>query len=664
MNVAVRSDSLNAPENATAPVVIVGGGPVGVRTAQELSRRGWDVVLFNAERWRPYNRVKLTPLLAGEAQVGTVYLDDRFPPPGRVACHDGTSVVDIDREKRHVVTSRGDVVAYHRLVLALGSRAFIPAIPGADLPGVYAFRNFDDAERLVARTMSARHVVVIGGGLLGLEAARGMARRGARVTIVEHENRLMPRQLDEAAGRTLAARIEALGVTVRTGERIASIDGFSRVVSVTLASGASLIADTVVVCTGVRANIQLPAAVGLAFGRAVIVDDEMRTSDPSIYAVGECAEHRGVVYGLVGPGFEHAVTAAASIAGTPVAYKGSVPATKLKVLGADVFSMGDFESAAQAPGVRSVVFTDPQNGIYRRLFLERGKLVAALGVGAWPEASRLQRAVAGRARVSPLALWRLRRTGTLWRATAEGAAALPASAIVCNCTGVTKGAIGSAVARGATTLADVRAATGANTVCGTCQPLVLDLLGAAARPQPVKWWPFVLAFSILATHASLAILLIPNVPVPDTYFDGRMLRTLWFDSIVKQWTGYTLLGITVAAAVLGLRKRIGWFRRFGGYQAWRLVHIALGLLAALVAVAHTGLRLGTNLNLVLMAGFVVMLAAGAVSGFITGGEHKMREAELIGPHARPRALPLWIHILALWPLPALILFHILSVYTW
>ncbi|MGE0230554.1 MAG: FAD-dependent oxidoreductase [Flavobacteriaceae bacterium] len=646
------------------PVVIAGGGPVGIRAAQELSRLGFHVVLFNAERWRPYNRVKLTPLLAGESQIGQIYLDNDFPGPGRVDRYDGVSVVDVQRDVRKVLTSTGRVVPYSYLVLALGSRAFVPTIPGVHLSGIYAFRNFDDAEALLARSMSARRVVVIGGGLLGLEAARGMSRRGAQVTVVEHENRLMPRQLDEAAGAALRARIEALGIAVLPGERVASIDGTSRVEAVSLASGPILKADTVILCTGVRANIQLPSAIGLQFGRGVKVDDEMRSSDPFIYAVGECAEHEGVVQGLVGPGFEQALAAVASIAGRPVPYRGSTPATKLKVLGADVFSMGDFESMAQAPGVRNHVWRGG-DGSYRRIFTERGKLVAALGIGAWPEASQLQERVQRRALLQPWNIWSFRRNGTLWRAQEASVSAWPREAIVCNCTGVNKGAIADAVTLGAQSLEDVRAATSANSVCGTCQPLVLELLGqGAAKPEPVRWWRWLVGISLVAALLGLAMLLLPPVPLSQEFRPGEVLRSIWFDSVWKQWSGFFLLGATALAAALGLRRRIGALSRLGSYQAWRLVHLAVGLAAALLLVWHTGFRLGANLNLMLMISFIAALVFGAVTGLVTGGEHELRAREIVGASAKPRSLPFWAHVLALWPLPVLLMIHILSVYTY
>jgi len=647
-----------------APVVIVGGGPVGTRAAQELSRRGRTVVLFNAERWRPYNRVKLTPLLAGEAQVGQVYVSDHFPRPGKVHRYDGVSVVDVDRENRLLALSSGRIQPYSKLVLALGSRAFVPAIPGADLADVFTFRNFDDAEALVARSMSARNVVVIGGGLLGLEAARGMAARSASVTVVEHENRLMPRQLDLAAGDVLKNRIEAIDINVLVGERVNSIAGDSRVEKVVLGKDKEIEADTVIICTGVRANTQLADGIGLAHRRGILVDDQMRTDDPAIYAIGECTEHAGQVYGLVGPGYEQAAVAVAHICEDDTAvYSGSVPATKLKVIGADVFSMGDFESIEQQQDIKSYVFRSDDTGSYRRLFVDRGRLVAALGVGDWPEANRLQQAIGKRQNVWLWQTARFARTGDLWPKGEDGVADWPRQAIVCNCTGTTKGAIVDSITLGSQTLDEVRATTSANTVCGTCKPLVLDLLGEGdAPPEPARWWRWLIGFSILGALFALSTALLPRIALADTYVTDDFWFNLWFDSLWKQYTGYTLLALTACAAVIGLRKRIRLFGRLGSYDGWRLVHLAIGLACALVLVVHTGFRLGSNLNLALMLSFLATLLFGAAAGFMKGADHALPDQAGTGAKAVPKSLPLWVHILALWPLPVLLIIHIATVY--
>ena len=344
------------------PVVVVGGGPSGLRAAQELLRHGLPVVLLNAERWRPYNRIKLTPFLAGEVQIGLVYQSNVFPENAPITQYNGHRVVRIDRDAKTVENQFGRRWRYSHLVLCLGSRAHIPPIPGRELPGVFSFRNFDDVEQLIARSIRSRCTVVIGGGLLGLEAARGMALRNIKTVVVEHENRLMARQIDRGAGEVLAEKIRAMGLEVRTGCSVKTIAGTDRVESIVLSTGEIMPCDTAIICTGIRSNIELARDAGIAVGHGITVNDAMQTSDPSIYAVGECAEHDGHVYGLVSPGLDQATVAAARIAGIAADYRGSVPTTKLKVVGTDVFSMGDIEQLDQRTDVRTLVWKDAAAG--------------------------------------------------------------------------------------------------------------------------------------------------------------------------------------------------------------------------------------------------------------------------------------------------------------
>lgn len=659
-------EGLNTAAAEQLPIVVVGGGPIGMRMVQELSRCGASVILFNAERQRPYNRVQLTPLLAGEAQIGALFPNEEFANPAHVDRYDGVSVIEIDRAAKEVLTSTRRVVRYSKLVLALGSRAFVPNVPGTDLSDVFTFRDFDDVEALIARSMAARNVAVIGGGLLGLEAARGMSNRGASVTVIEHENRLMPRQLDEGAADLLRSRIEALGTHVRTGQRVEAIEGDSRVERLVLADGTHLSVDTVIFCTGVRANTQLASGIGLSFGRGVQVNAQMQTSDPDIYAVGECAEHEGVVYGLIGPGFEQVRIAAEAIMGVEdVQYPGSVPVTKLKVLGAEVFSMGDLESVEQQTAVTSLVWQDPERGMYRRIFIRRGRLMGALGVGTWPEATQLQQAVGRQASLNVWNRWSFQRNGHLWGERDDGIAAWPGTAIVCNCTGVTKGSISEAIAEGSETLDAVRAATSANSVCGSCKPLILELLGNdTTAPEPVRWWQMMLWASGIAAVLVLATLILPRVPLRDTFVSGDIWFSMWFDTVWKQWSGYILMGLTTAAALLGMRRRIGFLRWLGGYDSWRMVHLGIGIFAVIGLFAHTGFRMGSGLNFWLMFSFSMSLVFGALAGLTTGGEHKLLEQGVGSAKAPPRTVPHWLHVLALWPLPVLLLFHVLSVYSY
>lgn len=667
LNVAVNTVGTTEPASSHGErIVVVGAGPVGLRCAQELSKAGQRVVLFNGETAAPYNRVKLTPLLAGEAQIGQILSSQTFSGPGSVSCYNGVSILDIDRNSKAVVASTGRIEPYDKLVLALGSRAFVPAIKGAELDNVFTFRDLRDAEALLARSFAARRALVIGGGLLGLEAARGLLARGTQVTVVEHEDRLMPRQIDKAAAQLLKTKIENLNISVRTGDRVSSIDGEDRVEAVTFDSGERVVFDTVIFCTGVRANTQLASAVGIAVHRGILVDVFMRTSDPDIYAIGECAEVDGYITGLVGPGYQQATTAVEHIAGGSSApFEGAIPTTKLKVLGADVFSIGDFESAEQQPNVNSFIYQDKEAGIYRRIMTRRGKLIAALGVGEWPEAAKLQRAVS---KQSPFRIWnayRFRKSGWVWRESEEGAASLPAEAIICNCTGVTKGVIQNAITLGETSLDELKVATSCSTVCGTCKPLVLELLGEGSKaPEPARWWKAIVGISAVAGLLALITLLMPPIPLSDTFKVDELFRQMWIDSFWKQYSGYTLLGLTVLAALIGLRKRLKFLSNLGSYEFWRIIHLAIGVASAVVLVWHTGFRIGNNLNLVLMLSFLTVLVFGAIAGLATGGDHQLTEKGLSSPTKPARKLPLWVHIVGLWPLPALIAFHVLVVYAY
>jgi NADPH-dependent 2,4-dienoyl-CoA reductase/sulfur reductase-like enzyme/bacterioferritin-associated ferredoxin len=655
--VAPPSDTvLDAPP----PAIVIGGGPAGLRTAQELARRQIPVVLFNAERWRPYNRVKLTPFLAGEVQIGRVYQADTFPAGAPVTQYNGQTIVSIDREAKTVENQFGRRWRYSKLVLALGSHAYVPPIPGRELSGVFRFRGFDDVEQLVARAMRSRRTVVIGGGLLGLEAARGMALRKVDTVILEHEAHLMARQLDHDGGLLLAAEIQRLGLTIRTGCAVKSIDGQTRVTGITVSNGDQIACDTVIICTGIRSNIELARDADIAVSRGITVDNVLRTTDPDIYAVGECAEHDGHVYGLVAPGLEQAAVAAAHINGESANYRGSVPTTKLKVVGVDVFSMGDVEQLEQRTDLRTIAWSDVTTGCYRRLIVRRMRLVGALGVGAWPEVNRIQQAVRDGALVLPWTSWRFTRTGQLYRnAKAQPVAAWPAAATVCNCTGITRGQLGGAMAGGAATIETLMRETGASTVCGSCRPLLQELLGGNASYSPVFGARTIVLSSILAGLAALLAIFPPAWPFSSSVEAGIGLDRLWLDGTVKHVTGFTLLGLSALVAFLSVRKRVRQ-RWLGDYRFWRIVHTTFGAAALAVLFLHTGFNLGSNLNQWLMLTFLAVAAVGSVTGVVTAREHVTLAA---GKTSRRKALT-WLHIIAFWPMPVLLTLHVVTVYAY
>ncbi len=662
MQAAEKHATYIEPDTAKERIIVVGGGPVGVRTGQLLAKSGHSVTLLSDEAHKPYNRVRLTPLLGGDVQFGEIELDDISDVDGSLAVLTGMRVMRIDRDKKEVVTGDGSSWPYDKLVLATGSSAFVPGIQGKDLPGVFTFRTADDASALLARSFSARNVVIIGGGLLGLEAARGLQKRQCNVTVIEHEGRLMPRQLDVDAGELLKKRIQKIGVAVKTGVPVSEIEGETRVSAVSLGDGTRIECDTVVICTGVRANVGLAQNSGLAFNRGIRVNDQMQTSDEDIYAVGECAQHDGRMYGLVGPGYAQAEVAAKTIDGEAAEFHGHIGATKLKVIGADVFSAGDVEQLETRPNVKSHVWRDGDS--YRRIFIERGKLVGAIAIGAWDQVSRVQDAVQSGAVVYPWMNFRFYKEGSFWSALEPEVSDLPDSATICNCTGVSCGQIRAAISNGAGSEDEIGVQTGAGTVCGTCRPVLAELIDAGAPPKPVSFSKPLMAISAVAVLMALIPILIGAVPLPDSY-DADSLRTwLWRDNIVKQWSGFILLGVMLAAMLIGLRKRIRFFDRFGGYDGWRLVHLGIGLLAVAGFFAHTGFRLGSNLNFLLGITFILTLILGAAAGLATGGDHALR-AKRIGTARKPaRRLPTWGHILAIWPLPVLILLHVLVVYAY
>ncbi len=659
---AARLDT--ASPSDIPPTLVIGAGPAGLRVAEELSRAAAPVVLFNAERWHPYNRIKLTPFLIGEVQIGQVYQPQNAATDACISRYDGLRIREIDRENRVAVDDYGRAWPFSRLVIATGSRPHVPDIPGCTLDGVYTFRNFDDVERLVARSYRSTRTVVIGGGLLGLEAARGMSSKGVETWVLEHESRLLPRQLDQAAGDLVAAGMERLGITARTLTRVQAIEGNGRVERVALSSGEVIPCDTVIVCAGVRANLEIARNAGLAVGRGITVDAHMKTDDPDIYAVGECAEFDGHCYGLVGPGLEQAQVCVDHILGRKgTDYAGSLPATRLKVVGIDVFSMGEVEQVDGDTRLNSVSWSDPAAGLYRRVIVRRGRVIGAIAIGKWAEINQLQQMIKTQARITPWQLRRLRTTGLLMKGEApQSVRDWADAATVCNCTGVTRGMLGQAMAAGCTTLGDLQRATCASTVCGTCQPLLQDLLGSEAKAEPVGWSKSLLVFSGLAALLALITAFVPAWPYSESVQDKLRVDFLWIDPLIKQISGFTLLGFMVIAAVIGLRKRIKMFARLGGYNGWRLVHGIVGALLIAGLFVHTGFHLGDNLNGWLMGAFLALSALGALAGIVTAVEHRLLNGPLKGSKTAPRAVPTWAHILLLWPIPLLLAAHVATVY--
>jgi nitrite reductase (NADH) large subunit len=364
------------------PLVVVGNGMAAVRFVDELARRAlgrYAIAVVGDEPRLAYNRVLLSALLADEVSFSDIELQPaRWWRDRGVTLRYGLRATAVDANARNLTLANGAQLSFSKLVFATGSQPIRLEIPGADLPGVLTFRDIDDLEKIAAMKTRSR-VVVIGGGLLGLEAGYGLARTGARVTLLHLMDRLMERQLDERAALMLRRAVEGKGITVRLRADTARIVGDGRAEAVELRDGSVIHADAVVVAVGIRANTGLASAAGVAVNRGIAVDDHLETNLAGIHAVGECAEHRGVCYGLVEPAYEQAQVLARRLAGEDARYGGSVLATNLKVSGVHVFSAGDF--LATSPGAEEIVLSDPGIGVYKKIVIARDRLIGAVLFG-------------------------------------------------------------------------------------------------------------------------------------------------------------------------------------------------------------------------------------------------------------------------------------------
>jgi nitrite reductase (NADH) large subunit len=386
-------------------LVVAGNGMAGMRAVEELLKLGvasrFDITVFGSEPRGNYNRILLSPVLAGETQADDIMLHRPAWYTRRgIALHAGDPIVAIDRKKRTVRSKNGVVAPYDRLLIATGSDPIMLPLPGKDLPGVLTFRDLDDVSRMLEASGSGRRAVVIGGGLLGLEAAHGLSLRGMHVTVVHLLDTLMERQLDAPAGALLKAALEKRGIEFRMSAKTSHILGSEHVTGVRFDGGAEIPADLVVMAVGVRPNVELAKSAHLACDRGILVDDTLQTYDPAIYAVGECVQHRRMTFGLVAPLWEQARICAQHIAEIGVSrFSGALNATQLKVSGIEVFSAGDF---SEKPSRESLVLSDKRRGVYKRVVLEGNRICGAVLFGDTREASRLKELIAEQADVGAI----------------------------------------------------------------------------------------------------------------------------------------------------------------------------------------------------------------------------------------------------------------------
>ncbi len=462
-------------------LIVVGNGMAGVACVEHILKHkpDFDVTIFGDETHVNYNRILLSMVLAGEKSAEEIVLNDaEWYRANGIDARLGVRVSRIDRTARVVIDDRGCSSPYDKLILAMGSSAFIPPIPGVDKENVHVFRTLDDTRALLAKARKGLKTVVIGGGLLGLEAARGLQVRGCDVTVIHLMDSLMERQLDATGGEYLRRRIESLGIRVMLPRQTAAIVGNGHVDGLRFASGEELEADLVVIAAGIKPNAGLAREAGLQVNRGIVVNDYMETSDPNIFAVGECTEHRGQTFGLVAPLFDQARVLAATATGNrgPV-FSAPAPAAKLKIMGVDIFSAGSIDESE--PGVEVVRYEDPSLGAYKKLLLKNNRLHGMILVGDIEDESTYMDWMRSGADLTSM-----RRQLLFPPAPADlglEIADMPDSETICGCNGVRKGEIIEAIHKhGITTLGQLKERTKASNSCGTCAGLCQKLLRAVA----------------------------------------------------------------------------------------------------------------------------------------------------------------------------------------
>ncbi|MFI7447978.1 FAD-dependent oxidoreductase [Nonomuraea sp. NPDC049714] len=461
-------------------LVVVGNGMAGSRLVSEVRARDphISITVFGAEEGHPYNRVLLSNVLAGKARPEQLRLHElSWYGANRVEAVPGSAVAWIDRESRAVHTTDGRREPYDLLVLATGSEAIVPRIPGVER--AVPFRTLDDCDRILKAAAHSRRAVVVGGGLLGIEAARGLAGRGLPVTLLHLAGHLMERQLDPEAGVVLGETLTGLGVDIRTGVVAEAVEEDG----VRLAGGELVDGDLVVLACGVRPLTGLAADAGLEVRRGVVVDDELRTDDPSIFAIGECAEHDGTVYGLVAPAWEQAAVAADVITGGKSRYRGSRLVTRLKASSVELAAMGETQLTDEHAEV--VRFSHRAKGTYRKLVIRDGRLVGAILLGDSDAVGTLTQ-LFDRGGPVPGDRAGLLFPGLAAAPVAESPVLMPDAAKVCQCNNVTKGQIRACWEAGARNVAGVAAATRATTGCGTCRDAVEGIVGWLCEQEGIS----------------------------------------------------------------------------------------------------------------------------------------------------------------------------------
>ncbi len=651
------------PEKRKSParrIVIVGNGMACHRLCSELAQASaqghFKVTVLAEEPWPAYDRVHLTEFLTHRDPVRMLLAPPEWYVHQGMSLRLNTKVTSIDPASRMVVTQSGDVFPYDNLVLATGSVAFVPPVPGIETPHTYVYRTLGDLENLCLSLPRGGHAAVLGGGLLGLEAARALQLLGMKVTVIEGTRHLLSRQLNADAACKVREWLSELGLDVLEKADLIGVETFPSGLRLAFKSQEPLDCDRLIVATGIRPRDELARGCGLNVGPrgGIVVDKRLRASKAGIYAIGECAAFEGPPYGLAAPGFRMAECLAAILQGKRSKFSGGDMSTTLKVMGMDVHVLG--EPLSEGEGI-----TFESDKAYRYLVIHYGRILGAISIGPWDEADKVRQAILNRKRISPWGLRRFARGERIWKdSSADDPVSWPLTAQVCHCNRVGKSVIAKALDAGCTDLDSLVHQTRAGAVCGGCRPVLQRLLDPDSSKQ-YSSGPKLGFLSFVSAFLALAWFSLPSWHFAQSVADrSHHLEFLWRDEFWHLATGYALLSVFILALLLPLRKRLPHLSQLGSLAAWRYFHAILGCITLMGVQVHTGGHLGHGLNYFLALTFGLLNGFGALAGWaLTRAEKTGKEI-----YSNWKTVSVWAHILLFWPMPILIGLHIWLAYAY
>ena len=603
-------------------LVIVGFGIVAHRFVERMAATGalkrFAVTVIGEEYYPAYDRVRLTSWFEHRDWERLILGKPDWAQSLGVRTITGTRVLSIDRKNSQIGTAAGEWIGYDRLVLATGSVPWIPPIDGADHPHVFAYRSIDDLRTISECAIQANTAIVIGGGPLGIESAAALRQMELQVSVLETSPYLMSQHLDEVGAELLQARVNELGIRIFGEALVHRIEPEGTQLSVSVHDwDEPVAADMVVITTGVRPMDELAQTSGLEVGSGfggIVIDNALRTSDPKIHAISDCARHNDNLCGLVAPGYRMAESLAEILAGRSGSFQGYVSAIRLRLQDANVWTLGEHDLLGERVRWN-------QGDSYRQITLLQNRVVAASSIGPWEELSFVQDLIVNRRRIRKWRLNRFAKTGNLsLRYKQAPVAERPVSVLVCNCLQITRGTLSASITKGCSTIEALAEGTGASTVCGSCRPLLSELLGESSASSGRLKRPGLVVATAAAILMALIIVSGVQTPLADSVRTNGIWDVMYRNGWWRQATGYGLLAGVAVAFGFSLRKRwarIGW----GNFGGWRLAHSMIGILALAALVLHTGLRLGSGFNRVFLSVFLIVSVLGALAALYIDRKH-------------------------------------------